>query len=150
MTVISPTPTAAQQRVTFFTAAALMIPLGLLARSFRAGADPATPTGFVTTYLGDTVWAVMFFFLFAGCLVRWRTHRLAVLTLGVTLAIEFSQRYHVEPLATLRSFAPTRFLHGTHFLWSDVACLLVGTFIAATLHYGWTAAHADPDAQDGP
>ena len=111
-----------------------MIPIGLLARSFRAGADASTQAGFVATYLGDVLWAVLFFFVFAGCLPRWRTVALAGLTLGVTLGIELSQLYHGEPLSTLRSFRLTGFLLGSQFLWSDVVCLGVGTAFAAGVH----------------
>lgn len=119
----------------FFGVALLVVPVGLVARSFRAGADAATPTGFVATYLGDVLWAVLFFFVFAGLLPRWRRVALAGLTLGVTLGIELSQLYHGEPLSTLRSFGPTGFLLGSHFLWSDVMCLFVGTLVAAGLHW---------------
>ncbi|MFI4859122.1 MAG: DUF2809 domain-containing protein [Phycisphaerales bacterium JB063] len=111
-----------------------MIPIGLYARSFHAEADTSSAVGFVATYLPDTLWAVLFFFVFAGVLVRWRTWSLTGLAIGVTLGIELSQLYHGEPLATLRGFGPTRFLLGTNFLWSDVVCLAAGTLIAAGVH----------------
>lgn len=112
-----------------------MVPAGLLARSMRDGADASTLLGFITTYLADTLWAVMFFFLFAAALVHWRTWSLVALTLAFTVSIEASQLYEGEPLATLRSFAPTRFLLGNRFLWSDVICLCVGTGLAAAAHH---------------
>lgn len=112
----------------------LVIPMGLVARSFRDGADASSFAGFVWTYLGDTLWAVMFFFLIAAGVPRWRTSALSAVTLMLTLAIEFSQRYEVEPLASLRAFPPTAFLLGKQFLWSDVACLFVGTLLAAIIH----------------
>ncbi|MEM9414902.1 MAG: DUF2809 domain-containing protein [Planctomycetota bacterium] len=123
------------QRYIYFGIALLVVPIGLVARSFRAGADASTAVGFVATYLGDVLWAVLFFFVFAGLLPRWRTWALAALTLGVTVGIELSQLYHGEPLATLRAFAATRFLLGTNFLWSDVVCLIVGTTLATATHW---------------
>jgi len=118
----------------YFAIAVLVVPIGLLARSMRAHADPATASGFVATYLGDTLWAVLFYFAIATCLPRLRTLTLAGLTLLITVSIEVSQLYGGEPLATLRSFRPTRFLLGTQFLWSDIACLLVGTAMSAAIH----------------
>lgn len=111
-----------------------MIPIGLFARSLRKGADATNVPGFIATYLADTLWAVLFFFLFAAVLIRWPAWRLFVLTLCFTIAIEVSQLYDGEPLSTLRDFAPTRFLLGNHFLWSDVICLTVGSIAAAGLH----------------
>jgi len=128
-------PSLGKRRTLYLGLALAVIPVGLVARSFRAGADASTPVGFVATYLGDVLWAVLFFFVFAGCLPRWRTVTLAGLTLGVMLGIELSQLYHGEPLATLRGFGPTGFLLGSQFLWSDVACLFGGTLFAAGLHW---------------
>ena len=135
--------TSSQRHVYFFGIALLTIPAGLLARHWRSGADTSTPLGFVATYLGDTLWAALFFFVFAGCFIRWRTGRLAVLTLGTTLGIESSQLYRGEPLATLRANEIGRALIGTQFLWSDVACILIGTAAAGCLHH-WISCNAKP------
>ena len=118
----------------YLSIALSMIPIGLIARSLRGGADRSTLPGFIAAYLADTLWAVMFFFLFASAFVRWPGWRLLMLTLCFTMGIEASQLYRGEPLATLRSFAPTRFLLGTNFLWSDIACLAVGSVLAFGLH----------------
>ena len=123
-----------RQRGLYFGIALLVIPVGLLARGFRSGADASTPIGFIATYLGDTLWAVLFFFVFAGCFVRWRTLQLASLTLAVTLGIELSQLYQGQPLHALRSVTAIRFLIGSDFLWSDVACLCAGTAAACAMH----------------
>lgn len=123
-----------RRRLLYLGIALSAIPIGLIARSMRDGADASTIGGFITTYLGDTLWAVMFFFLFAAVLVAWPTWRLALLTLCFTLGIELSQLYHGQPLVALRSIAPLRFLLGTHFLWSDIICLTVGSVLAVILH----------------
>lgn len=121
-------------RLIYLAIAMSVVPIGLIARSLRGDTNGSTAFGFVTLYLGDTLWAVMFFYLFSAFLVKWRARSLAILTFVVTLGIELSQIYAGEPLATLRSFKPTRFLLGTNFLWSDVVCLIVGTALAVTLH----------------
>jgi len=77
----------------------------------------------------------MFFFVFAFISPRRSTLVLATMTLVFTLGIEASQLYQGEPLQTLRSFKLTGFLLGKQFLWSDVACLIIGTALAAAGHY---------------
>ena len=124
-----------KHRLRYLAIALAVIPVGLLSRSLRGEADRSSPIQFIASYLPDTLWAVMFFFLFAALLVRWRTLAIATLTLAWTLGIETLQFYEGEPLTTLRSAAPIRFLLGTQFLWSDVICLCVGTALSAFLHH---------------
>ncbi len=123
------------RRLCYLGIALCVIPIGLFARSLRSNAEPSTPFGFISTYLADTLWAVMFFFLFAALMVRAKAWRVGLFTLVFTVVIEVSQLYQGEPLASLRGFPPTRFLLGTNFLWSDIACLCVGTAAAAALHH---------------
>ncbi|MFN3168649.1 MAG: DUF2809 domain-containing protein [Phycisphaeraceae bacterium] len=128
------TITTRAARCVYLAAILLIIPIGLFARSHRDGADASTLAGFVATYLGDVLWATMFFLVFALITPRRSTLVLSAITLVFTLGIEASQLYQGEPLKTLRAFKPTGFLLGKQFLWSDVACLVVGTALAAGLH----------------
>ena len=111
----------------------LVIPVGLFARSRRAGADPATLPGFLATYTGDTLWPMMFFFLGRFVFPRANRWSLAACTLALTLTIEFSQLWHPAALEWLRGQPVIGFLLGSSFLWSDVVCLLVGSFIATLM-----------------
>jgi hypothetical protein len=113
-------------RLTYALLAATIVVAGLAARHLRSAAP-----GILTTYLGDTLWPVLFFLLFAIALPRAATRTVALLTLATTLGIEFSQLYHAPWLDALRATPPGRLLLGNTFLWSDVACLVVGTAIAA-------------------
>ena len=45
----------------------VVIPIGLFARSHRAGADSSSLPGFLATYLGDTLWPIMFYFAARFC-----------------------------------------------------------------------------------
>ena len=119
-------------RIRIFSALAvlLVIPVGLLARSQRAGADPGALTGFVWTYLGDTLWPVMFFFIGRFVFPKANRRRLAAFTLALTLCIEFGQLWQPPLLQWLRQQPITGFMLGDCFLWSDVACILVGTAAA--------------------
>lgn len=108
----------------------LVIPIGLFARSHRVGADPATAPGFFATYTGDTLWPILFFFF--GRFARPRTDRwrLAAAVLTLTLMLEFGQLWQPPFLQWLRQQPGIGFILGNFFVWSDVACLLVGTGIA--------------------
>ena len=127
--------TNSRRRWVFLSIVLIVIPVGLAARSYRDGADSATVVGFIISYAGDTLWATMFFFVFAWIWPDRSSLRLAGVTLFVTLGIEFSQLYHGESLKTLRGFKPTGFLLGSCFLWSDVACLFVGTLLAIAVYH---------------
>jgi len=108
----------------------LVMPLGLFARSQRAGADPATLSGFLSTHTGDALWPIMFFFIgrFVFPLAsRWP---LAASTLVLTLTLEFGQLWQPSALQSLREQPVIGFMLGNSFVWSDVVCLLVGSFIS--------------------
>ena len=111
----------------------LVIPVGLFARSQRAGADPSTLSGFLSTYTGDVLWPVMFFFIGRFVLPLANRWPLAAFTLALTLTIEFSQLWHPAALEWLRKQPVIGFLLGNSFLWSDVACLLAGGSIAVLM-----------------
>ena len=111
----------------------LVIPVGLFARSHRAGAVPATLFGFLATYTGDTLWPIMFFFIgriFFPTADRWA---IAVFTLLLTLSLEFGQLWQPPLLQWLREQPVIGFMLGNSFLWSDFACLLVGCVIAISI-----------------
>ena len=108
----------------------LVIPVGLFARSHRAGADPATLPGFLATYAGDTLWPILFFFLGRFAFPQTARWRLAAAVLTLTLALEFGQLWQPPFLQWLRQQPGIGFILGNYFVWSDVACLLIGTAIA--------------------
>ena len=107
----------------------LVIPVGLFARSHRAGADAATFSGFLSTYVGDTLWPILFFFIGRFAFPRANRWWLAAFTLVLTLTIEFGQLWQPATLQWLREQPVIGFMLGNSFLWSDVACLLVGSVI---------------------
>ncbi len=111
----------------------LVIPVGLFARSQRAGADPATLFGFLSTYVGDTLWPIMFFFIGRFVFPLANRWSLVACTLALTLTLEFGQLWQPATLQTLREMPVIGFILGNSFLWSDVACLLVGSAISLLL-----------------
>ena len=111
----------------------VVIPVGLFARSQRAGADAASFTGFLANYTGDALWPILFYFIGRCLLPCAKTSTLAAGTLALTLVIEFSQLWQPPLLQWLREQPVIAFLLGNSFIWSDVACLVVGTGMAVIL-----------------
>jgi hypothetical protein len=111
----------------------LVIPVGLLARSLRAGADPATVPGFLATHAGDTLWPIMFFFVGRSVFPRACRWRLAAFTMGLTLTLEFGQLRQPAILQWLREQPVIGFLLGRSFVWSHVVCLVVGGAVAVVV-----------------
>jgi len=108
----------------------IVIPIGLLARSHRPDADPATLIGFLATYTGDTLWPIMFYFAARFCFPTARIVSLLLFVLVLTLTLEFSQLWKPPLLVYLRAQPGIGFVLGNSFLWSDVVCCLVGSFLA--------------------
>ena len=112
---------------------AAVIPIGLFARAHRAGADPSTPLGFLATYLGDTLWPIMFYFIGRFGFPTASRRSLVITTLLITLTLEFGQIWNPPTLNWLRHQPVIGFILGNRFIWSDVVCCLVGTFFALLL-----------------
>lgn len=118
---------------------AIIIPAGLVARHLRS-----THPSFLSEYAGDTLWPVVFFLGIGVAMPRVSTWIVAALTLGITAGIEFSQLIHGRWIDAARGVPGLGFMMGSTFLWSDVACIVVGTLIAAIGEWGWRGRHASP------
>lgn len=129
----------------FTTASLLAITVALGLGSRR----PWVPS-FVKLYLGDVLWAVMFFQLFRLAFPRWSTGRTWLVTLFTTEAIEFAQLLQAPWLVGIRETRVGGLLLGHEFLVSDVICLAVGS-CAAALVAGWaTHGQTEPDSSSPP
>lgn len=109
---------------------AAVIPVGLVARSFRADADWTTLPGFLATYLGDTLWPVMFYFIGRFLFPVASARTLVFITLAITLTLEFGQLWKPPTLQWMRQQPIIGFVLGNHFIWSDVLCCILGTALA--------------------
>jgi hypothetical protein len=110
-----------------------VVAAGLYARSQRANADPATLSGFLATYAGDTLWPIMFFLIGRFVFPQADRWRLVAGTLALTLTLEIGQLWQPPTLQWLRDQPVIGFVLGNSFLWSDVACLLIGSVLAFLL-----------------
>ncbi len=108
----------------------VVIPIGLFARSQRDGADPSVLLGFLATYLGDTLWPFMFFFIGRFCFPNAFGRTLFFATLVITLSLEFGQLWNPPALYWLRQQPFIGFVLGNHFVWSDVICCWAGALFA--------------------
>ena len=82
--------------------------------------------GLVTTYAGDTLWALAAFLGFGLVLPRASTWRVALVALGFSVLIEVSQLYHAPWIDSIRRTTAGGLLLGYGFVWSDLACYAVG------------------------
>ena len=114
---------------------ATVIPIGLFARSHRTGADASAPLGFLATYLGDTLWPIMFYFMGRFCFPIASRRTLFTGTLAITLTLEFGQLWNPPVLLWLRQQPVIGFILGNHFIWSDVVCCVIGALLALLIDF---------------
>jgi hypothetical protein len=92
------------------------------------------PTWYVQ-YLGDYLWAMLLFFLFALILRSMSTFKVSVIAVGFTYGIEISQLFHPVWLDDLRSIKLLALILGFTFLWSDIAAYTLGISTAALIEW---------------
>jgi hypothetical protein len=84
----------------------------------------------VQHYVGDVLWGVMFFLLFALVFPGRSSLFLAGLAIVVTELIELSELYQAPWAMALRATRVGGLLLGHEFSWSDVGCVLLGGGLA--------------------
>ena len=106
----------------------MTIVLGLGSRRY-ASALPA----FVSTYAGDTLWALALFLFLGLILPGCRRRRVAALALGLSFLVELSQLYHAPWIDSVRQTTIGGLILGFGFLWSDLACYAAGVGLGVVL-----------------
>lgn len=99
----------------------VVIALGLASRQF-----PTLLPAFLGKYPGDALWALMVFVLWAFCLPAATTRTIAVLALGTSFLVEFSQLYHAPWINSLRHTTAGHWVLGGTFSWQDLAAYVAG------------------------
>ena len=100
--------------------------LSLITIALGLGSRASFLPAWVHLYVGDVLWAVMFYLLFRVVFWRAALWRALVLTLLVTWGIEASQCLTWPWLVAIRSHRIGGLLLGHGFLWSDVLACGVG------------------------
>jgi hypothetical protein len=85
--------------------------------------------GWIHDYAGDSLWAMLVYFLTALIYTRKSSKWVALITLAVSYLIELSQLYHSPWIDNLRSFPLAGLVLGYGFLWSDLICYALGVGI---------------------
>ena len=82
--------------------------------------------GFIAAYAGDTLWALAAFLGMGLLLPRASTRTIALLAMGLSIAVELSQLYHAPWIDSIRQTTLGGLILGFGFLWSDLACYAAG------------------------
>ena len=90
---------------------------------------PSQLPEFIAAYAGDTMWTLHFFLWIGFLFPTVTTTRAAIGALFFSYFIEIVQFYHAPWIDALRATAIGGLLLGYDFLWSDILCYTVGTFI---------------------
>jgi len=96
---------------------------------------------FISTYAGDTLWALMFFLLIGFIFPRMSPFKIAAITLLFSLCIELSQFYHAPWIDNIRQTQLGSLILGHRFVWSDLACYSVGVaigFVSEIIWQSWS------------
>ncbi|MEN8216133.1 MAG: DUF2809 domain-containing protein [Pseudomonadota bacterium] len=81
---------------------------------------------FVSTYAGDTLWALMAFLVIGLIFPSLSTVKVAAIALLFSVCIELSQLYHAPWIDEIREYRLGALVLGHGFLWSDLVCYSVG------------------------
>lgn len=119
---------AVRRRATYVALALLIPPL---APAVRTNAQHLPE--FLALYAPDTLWALMVFVTVACLAPRLPTWQVALLALGCAFLMECSQLYQAPWINDLRATRIGGLLLGFGFLWSDLACYIVGVAIGVVL-----------------
>ncbi len=120
------------RRLRLLLLALLTVLLGLGSRHYAAALPP-----WLAAYAGDTLWALLVFWLVALGWPRWPVLRVGIGAFGLALAVEISQLYQAPWLNALRHTTLGGLVLGHGFLWSDVVCYGVGVLVGCALEWGW-------------
>ena len=90
---------------------------------------------FISTYAGDTLWALMVFWGFSIILSDWDTWKIIFISMLFSFAIEFSQFYHAPWIDNLRHTKVGGLILGFGFKLSDLACYIIGIIFGSAIDY---------------
>jgi hypothetical protein len=117
---------ASRSRALYALLVVAVIASGLL---WRSGLLPLPPIA--SKYGGDVLLALMVFFWFGLLFPRSPTSAVAMLAIGFSSTVEFSQLYHAPWIDAWRSTLPGRLILGSTFNWFDIPDYALGVAIGA-------------------
>lgn len=120
----------ARSRVLHAVLAFAVVAVGLL---WRSDFMPLPP--FFSKYGGDALWSLMVFAGFGFVFPRASTLSLALLALGFSWCVEFSQLYHAPWIDAVRATLPGRLVLGNTFNWPDLPAYALGAGLGTWLEW---------------
>ena len=113
-----------RNRTIYAALIALVIAAGLASRSPRFDLPE-----FLSTYAGDTLWALLIFLGLGFLSPPSRPLVIAGTALLISFMVETSQLYQEDWLNQIRATRPGALVLGSGFLWSDFACYTIGVLL---------------------
>ena len=117
-----------RNRPTYLALIILTITLGLYTRSSYL--PSSLHGGFVTTHVGDILWAAMVYFITCTIFSKFSPLKIAIIALTFSYAIEISQLCQQDWLNQIRNTRLGALILGRGFLWSDLLCYTTGILLA--------------------
>jgi len=121
-----------RNRIIYALIILIVIVLGLASRRY-----PELFPLFITTYAGDTLWALMVFLLIGFIFPQKSIVKVAIFALLFSFFIELSQFYHAPWIDNIREYRLGGLILGYRFLWSDLVCYSVGVAIGSVGEIIW-------------
>ncbi len=134
-----------RNRLAYLLILAIIIVAGLLSRSGLAVHLP----WFLSTYAGDTLWSLALFLTICILLPGIRPVVAALLTIGISFLVEFSQIYQADWINTIRSTRVGALFLGVGFKWSDLTCYTMGSLMGMVGDILHQSPHSSPDNDNG-
>lgn len=114
---------------------AVTMVLGLASRQYGASIPP-----FVAEYAGDTLWALLVYWLVRMLWPRGSLQRAFMASLAFAFCIELSQLYQADWINAVRSNRFAALVLGQGFLWSDFLCYTIGVLSGFLIDRQWLSA----------
>ncbi|MEL6257006.1 MAG: DUF2809 domain-containing protein [Bacteroidota bacterium] len=108
-----------RNRILYLVLIIFTIPLGLMSRA------SFVPTS-VLPYLGDILYTLLFYFIFAFLFPEMPKAKVAAISIGLCFLIEVSQFYQADWINEIRSNKLGGLILGFGFRWSDLVCYTLG------------------------
>jgi len=108
-----------RNRTAYFVFICATIIIGLLSRK-------AFPPSFIDPYLGDFLYALMFFFIVGFLFPQMKSPKVAMVSIVICYLIECLQLCEADWLNHLRSYKIGGLILGYGFLWSDIVSYTFG------------------------
>lgn len=115
-----------RNRTTYAGFILLTIMVGLISRS-------SIVPEMIHSYLGDALYALMFFFIIGFLFPKHPTLQIAISSIALCFAIELSQLCQADWFNMVRSYRLGGLIFGHTFLWSDLICYAFGGIFGYSL-----------------